>query len=264
MTQTTKVSDDFTVSITPKLPGDDNITVPHGEGNLIIAYPFYGPNNALGHLKAIEADNQKLAEADSDLRIRQAQMPEVISIVAPAYKRAASKDQVTNRTAKEITSIMDDGYARAATGVLYHPDTELAYFVPNPQFNDESVIDTADLVRRVESGKEKFATAPFEEIRREVRDLSDLEDAYVLGFTGGQEGVRKSISIGERTPARQAYLWVPNLNELKAPEGRVAELNVYDANGLNFGGDLRGINEGSSAFGVLENTGEASRAEKQA
>lgn len=240
----------FRVNIKPKLPGDDNIVVTHGQGELVAAYSIYGPNNALGLLNEIETDNKRLAEAGLVRRIRQAMTGETISIVHPAYNLSVSGED-NGKVVQEITDAMNKRCFRAATGILYHPDNKLAYFVPNPKFDSQSIVDISDLIRRVESAPETYRTVPFSEITGWELSPSDLlTNPYVIEWADGKESTEKLKELADRAPARKAHLWVPNVSQMMRPEGRVADLGVYSGGGLDVGGDSSGEG-GGLAFGVL-------------
>ena len=248
----------FRLNMKSKTPGDDNVIVSYKDKDLCISYPFYGPSNPSGLLNAIESDNERLVGSASQRRIKQATTEEAISLVHPTYGLSFSEKN-ENKLAHEITRILSEGYLTTAIGILYHPDTKLAYFVPYPKFNHESIVDTPDLIKRVESKEEIFKTVGFSEIEKKKLLFSDLrKHPYVVEWAGGIEYAGKLEDIASRTPSKKADLYVPDVSELKQPNGRISALNsnMYYHRSLEISGNSDGYDIHGwvgYAFGVVQN-----------
>ena len=206
------------------------IEIPHSEGVLVVAHPFYGPANAKTLKEKINADG--LREPTS----------REVALFAEAMYQGKEREQ------QEATEIMKKNYLRAFTGILYVPETQLAHFVDFPKFDERSIVDKDDLTRRIE---ESYAQVPFEHIREELVAWQDVaKHPYILAWAHGQEGAEKLAELASRHPRKEAYLWVPNVANFKQPEARVAALDdVRDGGRLGVNGSGDG-DAGGVAFGV--------------
>mgnify|MGYP001618269672 FL=1 len=220
------------------------IEVPHLDRRLVVAYPFYGPDNAAKNLRdKIRADG-----------LREPTSGEVVSFLHVAYKRKEPEFQ-------EATRLMDNRNFRAFTGILYDPETKLAYFVNFPDFDRNSIVtlDRDRVIERKESGDDSIRTVPFEHVRDGERKINELaEEPYIIAFAESKEGAEKVAEIADRTRERHGYIVVPNFSSLTKPEVRIASLIVGYVGGRL---DILGYDLGRGygyTFGVLDNQQETS------
>ena len=202
----------------------------HLDRKLKAAYPFYGPANSKTLLEKIRSDSLK--EPTSG---------QVVSFVHEYFKGEEPESQ-------ELTRIMRDRHFKAFTGILYDPKTQLAYFIDNPEFNERSIVDKGNLIKRL---NESYAQVPFEHIKiGPIERKKIAKHPYIIAFAHGEEGAEKTTELVSKNTVKEAFLWVPNVSNLRKPEARIAALNSYCGGGLFVGGD-RGDLCGGCAFGLF-------------
>ena len=223
--------------------GKTEMSFPH-QGNILTAvHPFYGPANSRTLQSLIRKDG-----------LKEPTSAELASFVHEYFN--GNEPQ-----AKEVTQIMKDRYFRGFTGILYVPDQKLAHFINYPEFDEDSCVDTKNLLQRI---GESYANVPFEHLKGDLVDWREVgKHPYFVAWAGSQEGAEKLAELASKHPKKQVSIFVPNVSNLKEPTSRVAGLGSgwFDSR-LYVGSDVHGDYEDGSSFGVLEKSAEGTRAEK--
>ncbi len=211
---------------------------PHQRKILTAVYPFYGPANSRTLQNLIRKDGYVESTA-----------PELTSFFHEYFD--GSEPQ-----AQEVNQIMGDRYFGGFTGILYVPEKDafgkgLAHFIDYPEFDEKSVVDRDNLLRRLD---ESHAQIPFEHFKDgPVNWRKVAKHPYFVAWAGGEEGAEKLAELASKHPNKEAYILVPGISNLREPIARVAALNSY-WNGYRLDIDSGGLGnvENGSAFGVLK------------
>ena len=211
------------------------------ESKLLVAHPFYGP-----------ADSKTLRE-----QIRKDGLIEPTSsqLAVFAHSLYGGERQIE----QEVTDRMKNSYFRGFTGILFDPKEKLAYFIDYPEFDEKGIVDRDNLIKRT---GESRAQVPFEHLVEGAVDWRKVaKHLYFVAWAGGEEGAEKLGELASRHPRKEAYVWVPNVSQLKQPEARTAALGSGD--GLDVGAGDLGVLRYCYAFGVRsENSRSESREKK--
>ena len=207
------------------------IDILYSDGILTAVYPFYGPANAKTLREQIRQDN--LQEPTS----------KELAIFAEAMYGGGEREE------QEVTETMRENYFRGFTGILYVPKTQLAHFIDYPEFDENSEIDTQNLLLRL---RDSYAQVPFKYIRPGVIEWTQVaKHPYIQAWAHGEEGAERLAELTSKHPAKTTYICVPNLSNMKEPEARLASLGSY---WHDYGLGVRGLVGGDSgydyAFGV--------------
>ena len=207
------------------------IDISYSDGTLTVAYPFYGPANAKTLREQIRQDN--LQEPTS----------KELAIFAEAMYGGKKKEE------KNATKKMRENYFRGFTGILYVPKTQLAHFIDYPEFDENSILDTQNLLLRL---RDSYAQVPFEYIRPGVIEWTQVaKHPYIQAWAHGEEGAERLAELTSKPPAKTAHICVPDVSNMKEPEARLASLDSgwHDFR-LSVYGDVCDCDGGDYAFGV--------------
>src|SRR3989344_872857 len=168
--------------------------VPAKSGNIVVAYPFYGPANSKTLQTQIETDK----------------------LVAPTARQVAIFGNTVYNgdepEEQEFTRIMKDRGVRGFTGIYLDHQTQTAYLVDYPEFNKDSLVDVNDLGKRVSAG-EQYAQVPFSEMVEGPIGWRDVpKSSYMKAWAHDQEGVEALAELASKHPRQEAYSWVPNVS----------------------------------------------------
>lgn len=212
--------------------GRIEIDFPYQGKILTAVHPFYGPANSLNLLRQIR---------DSGFR-----EPASLELASFVYEYFDGQEP----QALEVNKIMKDNYFRGFTGILYLPQEKTAHFIDNPEFDENSFVNRDNLLKRL---SESRAQVPFEHLRQGPVSWRDVgKHPYFVAWAGGEDGAEKLAELASKHPRQEAYVWVPDVSNLKEPTARVAGLGSdWDDVRLYVGSGGHGI-EGSFAFGVLK------------
>ena len=206
----------------------------HHNGTILTAgHPFYGPANLKTLQELIKKDGGKEPTA-----------PELTSFVHEYFN--GNEPQ-----AQEVTQIMKDGYFRGFTGILYVPKEEIAHFIDYPEFDEKSIVDKDNLLKRL---NESRAQVPFKYLKSgavavEWREVG--KHPYFVAWAGSEEGAGKLAELASKHSQKEAYIFVPDFSDLKEPIARVASLDVdWDGDGLGVCSNDLGYYGGGCAFRV--------------
>ncbi len=181
---------------------------PHQGKTLTAVHPFYGP-----------ANSRTLQNLIRQSDYREPTSPELASFVHEYFN--GNEPQ-----AREVNDIMKKRYFRGFTGILYVPEENgkgLAHFIDNPRFDENSVVDKDNLLKRL---AESRAQVPFEHLREGSVGWRDIErHPYFVAWAGGKEGAGKLAELASKHPKQETYVWTPNLLNLKEPTARIATLD---------------------------------------
>ncbi len=209
----------------------------HEGKTLTAVHPFYGPANS----RTI----QNLIRKDGYVEPTSAQLTSFVHEYFDGSEQQA----------QEVTQIMRDRYFRGFTGILYVPESKgkgLAHFIDYPEFDKKSFVDKDNLLKRLDESR---AQVPFEHFKDGSVDWNKVaKNPYFVAWAGGEEGAEKLAELASKHPDKEAYIWVPDVPNLKEPIARIATLvSDWDGGRLDvFSDDYVGDFEGSCAFGVLE------------
>tara|TARA_Y100000310_G_scaffold339280_1_gene431512 strand:- start:19860 stop:20570 length:711 start_codon:yes stop_codon:yes gene_type:complete len=214
----------------------------HNGERLTFVHPEYGPNTYANV-------GQQIQEAG----LRKPTMAETASLVYDAFN---SDDKYS----KGIRETMKNRWLWGFTGTLYVPG-EGAYIQDDPETREGMpFMDHSELVEKLEAGDPSVRHVPFGFQTGTMSTLELSRNAYIKALAG-EEGAEKLAEVAERHKGKP-YLW--SFESVSRPATRVSGLNSgWDLGDhrLGVGGSDRGGRDGY-AFGVQEETGEASRAEK--
>jgi len=210
----------------------------HEGKTLTAVHPFYGPANSRTLQNLIRKDGYVESTA-----------PELISFVHEYFDGSEPK-------AQEVNQIMRDRYFRGFTGILYVPEKDafgkgLAHFIDYPEFDEKSVVDRDNLLKRLD---ESHAQIPFEHFKDGPVDWRKVaKHPYFVAWAGGEEGAEKLAELASKHPNKEAYILVPSISNLREPIARVATLSSdWDGDRLGVIPNYHGDDENSSSFGVLK------------
>lgn len=221
--------------------GRTEMDFPHQGRILTAVHPFYGPANSKTLQGLIRQD-----------RLKEPTSTELASFVHEYFN--GSEPQ-----AKDVTKIMKDGYFRGFTGILYVPEGTgkgLAHFIDYPEFDENSYVDTVNLLKRVDESR---AQVSFEHLKERVVNWKKVaKDPYFVAWAGGEQGAEKLAELVSKHPRKEAYVFVPNVSDLNEPTARVAGLDSFwGDDGLGVDSGSRGSGRDGCGFGVLKKTSEA-------
>ncbi len=212
----------------------------HQGRTLTAAHPFYGPANSLNLLSQIRGSSE------NPTGYREPTAPELASFVHEYFNGSELQ-------ASEVNQIMRDGYFRGFTGILYLPEEQVAHFIDHPEFDEKSYVDKNNLLKRLAESRAQVAFEHFREGSVEWRKVA--KHPYFVAWAGGEEGAEKLAEITSKHSRKEAYIWAPDLSNLKVPEARVASLDSgrgLDDSRLSVDSGNRGDDGDSCAFGVLK------------
>ena len=212
--------------------GKTEMDFPHQGKTLTAAYPFYGPANS--------RTLQNLIREDGYIEPTSAQST---SFVHEYFNGDEPQ-------AKEVNQIMRNKYFSGFTGILYVPKEGIAHFIDYSKFNENSIVDKDNLLKRLD---ESYAQVPFEHLKGGSIDWRKVaKHPYFVAWAGGEEGAEKLAELASKHPGQKAYIWVPDVSNLKEPIARIATLDFnWVGPGLCVFSNYHG-NEDSFAFGVLK------------
>ncbi len=217
------------------------------EGKILTAvHPFYGHANSKTLLENIRQDG-----------FREPTAPEVASFVHEYFN--GNEPQ-----AQEVQEIMKSRYLRGFTEILYVPEDNgegLAHFIDGDlEFNENSYVITRDLQSRIEEARESVS---FEHLRQGSVPWREVaKNPYFVAWAG-EEGAEKIAELASKHSKREAYIWVPNVSELKEPTTKIASLvSDWEGDGLLVGSYELGVDADAHAFGVLDSA-EGTRAKNE-
>jgi len=221
--------------------GGTKLTTTHNGQDLTFLHPVYGPgtyaNVGLGIEKA---------------GLKKPTMAETASLVHAAFNS-------DDRYSSEIKDIMENAWLWAFTGTLYAPQG--AYIQDNPEIrNGMPFMEESELVKKLEANDPSVRFVQFGYPTGDMISLELAKNDYVIALAG-KEGAEKLAQVADKH-RNNPYLW--SFESVENPQTRVSALYSWLLNhrlGV-YGNYLHGNLRNGRAFGVSENTGGASRAEK--
>jgi len=148
------------------------------KGNLLTAvHPFYYDSKSPRELQAL-IKNEGYREPTS---------AELTSFVHEYFD--GSEPQ-----AQEITDKLEmGGYFIGFTGILYVPEERVAHFIDFPVFDENSIVDKDDLLRRIDESR---AQVDFKDLRKSSVEWGDVKNhPYFVAWSGGNEGAEKLAEL---------------------------------------------------------------------
>lgn len=216
--------------------GRTEMDFPHQGRTLTAVHPFYGPSNS-----------RTLQSLISQAGYKEPTSAELTSFVHEYFSGAEPQ-------AQEVQEIMSNKYFRGFTGILYVPEGNgkgLAHFIDYPTFDENSFVRRDNLLERL---GESRAQVSFEHLREgPVSQQKVAKHPYFVAWAGGEDGAEKLAELTSKHSRQEAYVWVPNVSNLKEPIAGVAALySGWVDLGLDVDSDGHGDDEDSFAFVVLE------------
>ncbi len=215
--------------------GRTEMDFPHKGKTLTAMHPFYGPADS----KTL----QNLIRKKGDIEPTSSQ---VTSFVHEYFNGEESQ-------ARTVDWIMEHGYFRGFTGILYVPESKgkgLAHFIDYPEFDINSYVDKENLLKRLDESR---AQVPFEHLKESSVDWSKVvKHPYFVAWANGEEGAEKLAELASKHPNKEAYIWTPDVSNLKEPIARVATLSYSGGGGLGVDTCYHGDGKDGYAFGVLK------------
>jgi len=208
------------------------IFVPAEEPKIVVAHPFYGPANSKTLQEQMRKDGLEGATSG-----------QLTTLAGALFGQEGDTEQ-------EFTGIMRERRLRAFTGILYDPAEKVAHFIDNPEFSENSVVDKDNLIQRI---RESHAQVSFEHLRKKPVAWNEVaKHPYFIAWAHGEEGAENLAKLAKKHSAEEAYIWVPNLSNLKQSEARVMSLySDWGGDRLSVSGDVPGNDERSHAFGMF-------------
>ena len=216
--------------------------IPYDDPKTFFLYPSYGPNT-FAHV----------GEAITKEGLARPTMADTVDLVHAAFN-------ADDKYSQEIQRIMKDRWFWGFTGNLYIPQ-EGVYIQDNPRIsNGLPFMEQSDLVQKLEAHDPRVRFVPFGFPIREMSALELARNPYIQGLVG-EEGAEKLAEIADKHKYKP-YLY--SFASIDQPLTRVSALGSDGLVGrrLNVVGDDHGDDRNGYVFGVLDKTGEASRAEK--
>jgi len=222
--------------------GRTKMDFPHKGKTLTAVHPFYGPAKSLNLLSQIRGS------PENPTGYVEPTAPELISFVHKYFNGDEPQ-------AKEVNQIMKRRSFGGFTGILYMPKEKIAHFIDYPKFDEESVVDRDNLLKRLDESR---AQVPFKYIKESSINWRKVaKHPYFVAWGGGEEGAEKLAELASKHPSQEAYIWVPDALDLKESIARVARLySSYEGHWLSVYSDTDGDYEDGHAFGVLKKVGE--------
>ena len=226
----------------PQFPIRKLLVVPHGEQDLIVSFPSFGPNTYERNLEEMKKTYSHPLTGEQ-ISFRPATTSESISAVAYDFKNIAKP------------KIFDPRWLQAGHIVR----TQDGVFT-NTQLTDESqlkqMLDNFEKVNGIYLGKQGSAFAPYETFERGFQDADTFAQgglARVLEHTTEKEAGNLRKISSPKLYKEGVNVW--GFDEVNEPILRVASLYsiryLYD-NRLGVGGDNRDVSNNGYAFGVLD------------
>jgi len=225
--------------------GRPEINVPNSGGFITFLYDKYGPDTYANVQNSIE---QEGLEAPT--------IAQTTSLLHQMYY-SELKD---TKEAKDVRELMKRNWLWGFTGTLYIPNKG-SYVQDHPEVRDGMpFMDESELIRKLGANDPSVRFVPFGFKTGEMCPLELSKNPYVIALAG-QEGANQLADI-TNTFKSKPYLW--SFDSIDQLTTRVSALSSsWDVLSLDVYGDVLGFGRVGCAFGVLKNTGEASRAGEQ-
>lgn len=237
----------------PSLPSRDLIVVPHKAGDLVLAYPAFGPSFYSNNVEEMQRSYAHSAEFPM-IQFRPATTSESIS--ASAYKFVEeAKPKIFNPRWLQAGRIV-----RAQDGVYINPTGAI-----KAGEVDETVLkqlrDHSDRVNGILLGNKDFAFVPYESFKQGVQDAREFAEG---GLARGLEHVEGNVApkLQEMALTYNRGVNVVYFDKSDKPISRVAYLGSGTGGGgrgLHVDGDGGGGSDGY-AFGVLDSEARSAEA----
>jgi len=222
--------------------GRTELDAPHGDSVTTFIYPAFGSNTYAN-----------VGEAITQAGLARPTMTNTVNLVSAAFNS-------DDKHSKEIQEIMRERWLWGFTGSLYIPQ-EGVYIQDNPQIrNGMPFMEKSELVRKLEANDPSIRFVPFGFKTEEMSSLQLATNSYVIALAG-KEGAEKLAEVADKYK-NKPYLY--SFQSVDEPLTRVSALGSDwdDVRRLVVDGGNRG-GRGGYAFGVLDKTGEASRAKRE-
>jgi hypothetical protein len=215
--------------------GRTEMDFPHQGKILTAMHPFYGPAKSLNLLSKIKGS------PENPTGCVEPTSAQLTSFVHEYFNGKESQ-------AKEVNQIMKGGYFKGFTGILYLPQKQIVHFIDHPAFDKYSVVSRDNLLKRL---TESRAQVPFKHLKESTVDWRKVaKHPYFVAWAGG-EGAEKLAELTSKYSMQEAYIWVPDVSDLKEPIARIAILcSGYDHSRLKISSTNHGNGGGGCAFGV--------------
>ncbi len=230
----------------PQFPVRELLVVPHGDGDLTVSYPVFGPNTYKGNMKNM-GESHSHPEIGDKISFRPASTSESISAAAYEFETMAKPQIFDPRW-------LQAGYiVRTQDGVYVNPPKDAHGVITDETFL-KSLLTSDKKVNGIYLLNYDFGFAPYESFERGVQDCDTFARG---GLARTLEHTSEKIAVNLREIASPKFykrgvdVW--GFDKVNQPVLKVASLDSYRyfvGNRLGVGGDLWGDGSGGYAFGV--------------